>query len=227
MIELVGVVIPAKDEQELIGRCVVAVLAAARAVAPIPVQTIVVTDRCSDQTAEIARGHGVEVVPSLGTGVGAARRTGVELLARRATARGVRHDRVWVATTDADSAVPSHWLTAHLTEAARGGRLVVGRVAPDPRDLDPVLLAAWHERHPPTGGQHVHGANLAFRLDCYQVAGGFPDLALHEDQVLVSRLRSAGVPISPGPEVLTSARRWGRVDGGFASYLRALEMSIR
>lgn len=227
MIAYVGVVVPARNEQELIGRCLDAVLAAAGRVGPVPVSTVVVADRCSDRTVSIAAGLGCEVVTPLVPGVGAARRAGVETVAARAGARGVPLDEVWVATTDADSVVPPDWLSGHLATAATGGRLVVGRVVPDPDELDPELLAAWHQRHPVAGTGHVHGANLAFRLDCYQAAGGFADLALHEDHELVSRFRVLGVDARPGPEVMTSARRWGRLRGGFADYLRDLDLTLQ
>lgn len=226
MIQHIGVVIPARNEEELIGRCLDAVLGAARAVHPLPVTTIVVADRCSDRTATIARSHGVEVVDSSAPGVGAARRTGVELVAARAAAMGVPDEDVWVTTTDADSVVPPDWLTDHLSTAATGGRLVVGRVVPDPVELEPEVLEAWHDRHPVTSTGHVHGANLAFRLDCYRAAGGFADLALHEDQMLVASMRALGVVARPGREVVTSARRWSRVSGGFADYLRALDLTV-
>lgn len=227
MIRLVGVVVPARNEQELIGRCLESVLVAAAAVDPVPVATVVVADRCTDRTAEVARALGVEVVLSLVAGVGAARRTGIDAVVELSTARGIAAGEVWIATTDADSVVPPHWLAAHLSLEASGGRLVVGRVVPEPGELEPAVLAAWHERHPVASTEHVHGANLACRLDCYQAVGGFSDLTLHEDHDLVAHLRAARVEAVTGPEVVTSARLRGRVSGGFASYLHDLQTSIR
>ena len=76
-----------------------------------------------------------------------------------------------------------------------------------------------HDHH-----QHVHGANLGFRGDAYRLVGGMPSVALSEDVALVSALEAAGERICRAGDlpVVTSARREGRADGGFAAYLRDL-----
>ncbi|WP_375342621.1 glycosyltransferase, partial [Clavibacter lycopersici] len=63
-IRAVTVVIPARDEEELVGRCLASVgVAAARArVAGVRVRVILVADDCRDRTAEVARAAGVEVI---------------------------------------------------------------------------------------------------------------------------------------------------------------------
>ena len=64
------VVIPARDEEELIGPCLDSVIAAATPATRI----LVVADGCVDGTAEVARSRGVEVLELGGRSVGAARR---------------------------------------------------------------------------------------------------------------------------------------------------------
>jgi hypothetical protein len=130
-----------------------------------------------------------------------------------------------VASTDADSVVPRHWLTSHLDWATDGLGLVVGTVRPRPGDLTPAALSAWHQRHTTADGHdHVHGANLGFTLDAYRAVGGFPLLPTHEDVGLVTAMREAGVPsLATGAvPVVTSGRRTGRAPDGFAHYLDGL-----
>lgn len=74
-IRAVTVVIPARDEEELVGRCLASVeVAASRArAAGVRVRVILVADDCRDHTAEVARAAGVEVIESAAGRVGAAR----------------------------------------------------------------------------------------------------------------------------------------------------------
>lgn len=57
----VGVVIPARDEEERIGTCLDAVNAAVNA-AGLPASACVVADRCRDATAVLAVAAGADVV---------------------------------------------------------------------------------------------------------------------------------------------------------------------
>ena len=218
MIERVVVVIPARDEQDLVGRCLESVLVAAGRVS-VPVDIVVVADGCLDGTAEVARSCGVEVLEIASSNVGTARRVGTD----RALAAG-RLGSTWIANTDADSVVPPNWISCQLDYAAAGADLVIGTVRPEGMTDD--QLAVWRETHIP--GQpngHVHGANLGMRAAAYLRAGGYRDLPEHEDTDLVDRVRSGGglVVASDDCEVLTSGRRVGRTPGGYARYLRELD----
>lgn len=226
--DAVAVVVPARDEEELLPACLDAVAAAVgelRSAHPrVHARVVVVLDVCQDDSAQVARGRaGVHVLSTLAGSVGVARSEGVEAAAAWAARVGSRS--LWVASTDADSVVPPHWLTAHLEWAASGLGLVVGTVQPRPGDLSPGALSAWHQRHTSADGHdHVHGANLGFTLAAYRSAGGFPLLPTHEDVGLVTAMRDAGVPsLATGAvPVVTSGRRSGRAPGGFAHYLDGL-----
>lgn len=214
MIRHVGVVIPARDEEALIARCLTAVAEAVRAV-DVTVSVVVVADGCLDRTAEIARGFpGVRVLEIESSNVGAAREAG----ARAAVELGAE----WLANTDADSVVPPNWLVEQLALAAVGADIVVGTVRPDFSELTAAQIEAWQASHTPgEPNGHVHGANLGVRTASYLAAGGYRALPEHEDVDLVDRLSEVGsVVASDAGEVITSARLFGRTPGGYARYLR-------
>ncbi len=224
-----AVVIPARNEERRLPRALVAVAAAERALhrsGPAPAaasRVVVVLDRCTDGTADVlADWPGVEVVHSDHGRVGAARALGVS---RALPAGGDGPAPGWIACTDADSAVPVDWLITHLAHAMAGTDLLLGMVAPDPSELEPDLLRRWNIAHQLTDGHsHVHGANLGISADMYSRAGGFADVAAHEDVLLADRVRSLGgriVSTAKSP-VLTSARTSGRAPVGMAGYLSDL-----
>ncbi len=221
-VDTLVIVVPARDEEELVARCLVALASARdRALAAHPglrIRTVLVADRCLDATAEIARRfHDVEVVEIDAATVGIARQTGAaHLLAHEST------ERAWIANTDADSEVPAAWLVDQLELAAQGADVVVGTVRPRFEDLSAAEAREWTAGHVagrPNG--HVHGANLGVRASAYAAVGGFQSLNEHEDVDLVGRLAGAGFHLAASDrgEVVTSGRRQGRTPGGYAAYL--------
>lgn len=215
---MIGVVIPAHNEEACIAACLASVqrAAACKALAGERVEIVVVLDRCSDRTAAIVAEHGVAGLVLAEGNVGRARAAG----ASRVIARGAR----WVACTDADSVVPPDWLSAQL---AYGHDAFCGMVAvQDWRDYGGAVRDAYlagqcdRDGHP-----HVYGANLGMSTAMYLRCGGFPPLTAHEDVAMVAALVSAGARVArrKTPTVVTSVRREARARGGFADYLLALE----
>jgi Glycosyl transferase family 21 len=138
---------------------------------------------------------------------------------------------VWLATTDADTLVPAHWLRQQVRHASQGWDAIVGtiRVA-DWSGYPPGTRSLFRERYEgaDTGtGQHghVHGANLGFRASAYLAAGGFPALPTAEDHALVRALTAEGSRVlrTRALTVTTSARRESRAPDGFSGYLARLE----
>ena len=213
MIRRLGVVIPARDEEERIGACLASVVRAAAGV-PQPVDIVVVADGCLDRTVAVARSfRGVRVLEIESSNVGAARAAG----ARAVLARGAD----WLANTDADSTVPQNWLAAQLELADAGADVVVGTVRPDFAELSDEQVAAWRSGHVPgEPNGHVHGANLGVRASAFLAVGGYRDLPEHEDADLVARLAGFRIVASDDAEVVTSGRSIGRTPGGYARYLR-------
>ena len=223
-----AVVIPARDEEELLPSCLDSVDLAVqhlRASRPdIACHVFVVLDSCQDGSADVVAGcPGASVVAVEAGCVGVARAAGVEAAAEWASTLGAAP--LWVANTDADSTVPQNWLAEQVRLAHEGHDLVVGMVQPTPGDLTVEELRIWRARHRAAQGHHhVHGANLGFSLAAYRSVGGYRPLPVHEDVDLVATMRSAGVSsTAPGePRVTTSGRRAARAPGGFAGYLADL-----
>jgi glycosyltransferase involved in cell wall biosynthesis len=223
LIDTVAVVIPAHDEEDLLGECLESIRIASRTARGLvgEVRVRVVLDACADRSALIAASHRMRTVSIAAHRVGAARRAGVADALRGLDAS--RLDRVWTAHTDADSVVPPHWLAHQIALANTGAHAVVGTVRPNFADLSPAQIAAWTATHTPgVANGHVHGANLGVRADWLARVGGFKNISEHEDVRLVASLRSAGAVIVPSDEawVLTSGRLRGRTPGGYARHLR-------
>ncbi|MFZ3452112.1 glycosyltransferase [Arthrobacter sp. 7Tela_A1] len=220
-----GVVIPARNEEELLPRTLASVAAACTPEAGVtgPVSVAVVVDSSTDGTADAADRAAYELGLELhlletGAGiVGEARAAGVEAL--------LEAGAQWIGNTDADTVVPRNWLHTQLQFAASGYGLVLGTVVPDASDLTPRHLALWHARHELAEGHpHVHGANLGFSDLAYAAAGGFLPMAEHEDLDLANRMKAAGVAwvATDWNRSVTSGRSQGRAPGGFSGFLRQL-----
>lgn len=211
---MLGVVVPAHNEEDHLGTCLESLWLASRCrhLGGEPVLVVVVLDDCNDRSADIARQWQATVVPIAARNVGVARACG----ARRALEAGAR----WLAFTDADSVVAPDWLSAQLDQASD---VVCGTVqvrdwgaygAPMQRHWD----ATYFDRE---DHRHIHGANLGVCAMAYDRVGGFPPLACSEDVALVHALRDQGARIawSNKPRVTTSARSHFRAPGGFGETL--------
>jgi glycosyltransferase involved in cell wall biosynthesis len=225
VIQAVGVVVPAHDEEELLPACLAALRAAAGRLAGPPVHLVVVADACTDQTARLARAGGAQVVEIDARRVGAARAAGVSDVLHRT--RGSDPARLWLASTDADTLVPPDWLARQLGYARRGWEAVVGTVTVSdwsghPGHV-PELFAARYA-HASGPHPHVHGANLGLTAAAYLAAGGFPARRTGEDHALVRALAASGRRILRTSEltVVTSARRHARAPRGFSHRLTTL-----
>jgi len=223
----VGVVVPARDEEALIGPCIASIRAAvvSAGLPPERVHVAVVADGCADTTAAVAAallGRLGAVIELGGAGVGAARRAGSAAVLQAFA--GVDPATIWLISTDADTIVPPSWVTDHLRAADAGAVAVAGVVSVDSFDSHPPCVSRQfheiyggaHDDHP-----HVHGANLGVRADAYLAVGGWPALTSGEDNGLWDALRAAGLPMSSTRtvHVVTSSRTATRATGGFGQWL--------
>ena len=222
-IEQILVVIPARDEEELLPRCLTALAQAVGELRDrdprIQVRSVVVADMTTDDTgAIVGRSEGTELISVDFGNVGAARAAGVDHLLDPLDTGQV----VWIATSDADSVVPPNWLTAQRQIAEAGADVFVGSVAPDRDGLTPDQFRAWtafHQTPDPSGD--IHGANLGIRVSAYRAIGGFRHMPVGEDVDLVHRAISSGLAVTRGdfPLVITSSRSQARAPAGYASWL--------
>jgi hypothetical protein len=219
------VVVPARNEQDRIGRCLVSLR---RALAHVPdgvsTAVAVVLDRCTDATSarvagmigdwpeamtitvrddvpavDATIGRTVSAAALRGSGVGARRDLGLGAVLDRLSGHPV--GGTWLLSTDADTTVPVDWVRAHLRHAADGVHAVAGLADLAATDhLADVALACYraivdHGLHGATH-HHVYGANLGVRADAYLAVDGFPPEGAGEDHGLWRRLAAAGYTLA-------------------------------
>ncbi|GLH35741.1 MULTISPECIES: glycosyltransferase [Pseudomonas] len=215
---MIGIVIPAHNEEALLDECLRAALRAGEhaQLAGEPVEILVVLDSCSDGSAQIVSAYPVLSLQIEARNVGEARAAGARLLLER----GAR----WIACTDADSRVADDWLAAQLGLEADA---VCGTVTVEHwhESFDEAAQIRYHRHYQARDGhRHIHGANLGVSAEAYRLVGGFKPLTCDEDVQLVRALERSGANIawSHRPQVHTSARLDSRAKGGFGDFLRNL-----
>jgi len=171
---MIGVVIPAHNEEQHLGQALQALDQARHdpALEGESVQVVVVLDSCTDGTASVAARHGAATLVVEARNVGSARAHG----ATHMLAAGAR----WLAFTDADTAVSQTWLSAQL---ALDADAVCGSIGVADWSVHGAH-AAWLDTHfqatytDRDGHRHIHGANLGVSAQAYLRAGGFQADAL-------------------------------------------------
>ena len=224
----IAVLIPARNEEQLLPRCLHSIQRARQAIGQgFTTDLIVVADRSTDRTEELANeliGTSGRVTSTMAGAVGSARALAASLALSRREG-DLRH--CWLANTDADCVVPEDWLSLQLSLAQRGHTVVAGIVDVDSYEEHcSVVQQMFRETyllHADGTHPHVHGANFGVRADAYLRAGGWAPKATAEDHDLWQRLHRAGERrISDTRlKVLTSGRRNGRAPMGFAAALAA------
>jgi hypothetical protein len=138
---------------------------------------------------------------------------------------------MWLASTDADSTVPPHWLAAQARQRREGIEAWAGTVAvADWEGRPPALsarFASFYRDAARTDG-HVHGTSMGFSARAYLAAGGFPPVRTGEDHALWRRLGNVGARRvhDLSCPVATSARRRGRAPDGFCATLNRFEEQL-
>ncbi|MFZ6648011.1 glycosyltransferase [Undibacterium sp. TJN25] len=226
---MIGIVVPAHNEEAMLDECIAALLAAA-AHPLLDAETVhihIVLDACNDGSEAIVQAYcaapqhltcAISYSLVSERNVGMARSEG----ASRLLQLGVR----WLAFTDADTVVSPEWLAMQLS---LGVDVVCGSVAVSdwsPHGRHAMLLEDHFHRtyNDADGHRHIHGANLGVSAAAYRLAGGFSALACHEDVALVAALESTGARFawSAAPRVATSARTDARARGGFGDTILAV-----
>ena len=242
-----AVAIPARDEEDRIGKCLSAF--AAQVDANLREMAIVVlsnntTDRTLDVVAQTAEATGLWIdvidvtLESDSANAGWARKLAMD------HARNLMIDDGVIMTTDADTVIDTDWVSQTLLAMANGVDAVAGYVTADDAELkriDPAILEIgakeWALQHLlaeidakadaiphdpwPRHNQNC-GASLAISAAMYDRVGGLPPLAVGEDRALLDKVRAIDGQIRHALDVhvVTSARLVGRASGGMADALR-------
>lgn len=232
---MIGIVIPAHNEQLYLDEC----LHAARIAAIHPalqgetVRIVVVLDSCTDGSQAIVERHAaqcaeggtarIEYLAVTARNVGTARAAGVEQLLRS----GAR----WLAFTDADTKVSGAWLAEQLRLDVDVvcGTVGVDDWSPHRADADALCQHFRRSYTDADGHRHIHGANMGVSAAAYRLAGGFKPLECSEDVALVEALERIGARFawSAAPRVVTSARCDAKARGGFGDTLLRYAASAR
>lgn len=215
------VVIPARNEQALLPRLLVA-MARQTILSALsdPLDVILVLNNTDDRSGVVARQAVADAsrvrltvldvhFPRDRAHVGSARNLGMEVASRDLGGRpGV------ILTTDADAVPADDWIEANLRAIDAGADLVGGRIVGDRQEeerLGPDFLrrARLYARygdacdqlaslidpraHDPWPRHHDHtGASLAVRDDVYRKVGGLDPLPCREDLGFVAKVEAAG-----------------------------------
>jgi len=205
-------VIPAYNEQALIGKCLESVLAEIKRSGRTDVDVVVVNNNSTDRTAEVAASYaGVRVVDEKQKGLVSARDGGF-----RATTAEL------VANIDADTIVPPGWIDTVFREFEKDDTLVCLSGPYVYYDLSAwnrfliilfyglTKLIYWLNRYILRVGSVVQGGNFVFRRDAWIKAGGFNrEIKFYgEDTDVAVRLsKVGGVKFTLQLKMLTSGRR--------------------
>jgi glycosyltransferase involved in cell wall biosynthesis len=205
-----SVVIPAHNEEELIGKCL-AGIAAAREESGEPVEVIVALNRCTDRTESIARESGALVVCEDAKNLS---------LIRNAGAAAASGDVI--VTIDADS-VMSRNTFCEIRRLLESGRYIGGGTRIIPERFSPgiilsglfiALFVAW---------RRIPSAGLFWcRREDFEAIGGFNSKMLTvEDLDFAQRLKAHGAKQGKRygtlwrAHIITSCRKFDRLGDWF------------
>lgn len=204
---MISLVVPAYNEEKIIGQTLAAL---AKLRSPEPLEILLVDNRSTDRTVEIARSWEgklpLRIISEEQKSRGAARAKGF------AQSQG----RI-IFSTDADTQPPPDWIEKMLAPFVASD--VVAAVGL-PRIEDAGRVTNWFYNHLgqsffwlqrlTTGSNPIVGFSFAVRREAYEQSGGFnPKLLAEEDVDLGQRLAKLGrIALVADVKVLTSGRRW-------------------
>lgn len=171
---LLSVVIPARNEEQRLPRCIEALRASADC-AGARLEIVVVNNRSTDRTVEVARGAGAIVVSSEAKNLSVIRNVGV-----RATTGE------FVLTVDADSLV-SRGLVARVLENLRNDRTVGGGVLIFPERWSLGILVTGMLVGCLAIFYQISGGAFFFRRVDFDAIGGFDEKVLSAEDIDFAR----------------------------------------
>lgn len=182
-----SVIIPAHNEEKYIGKCLEAIRAATEAASPLRVQTIVVANRCTDRTADIAREFGAEVCENNDKCISSIRNAGAKMAAGEI-----------LVTIDADSCMTSGSL-CEIKDMLESGKFIGGgtRAKFDRMSLGIMVSSVYiASKLIPVMKKHkaalTGGMFWMYREDFEKIGGFDESLVSLEDMDFAIRLKQLG-----------------------------------
>lgn len=183
----ISIIIPAHNEEELIGACIDAIKSEIRHIY-MPIELLVVCNACTDNTETIAIEHGARVIQQPEKGITWARQAGY---------LAAQHELL--VCIDADNIVPEGWMRKALAPffekdiVANSGPLFFAGIS-WPVRIGSLLFygVAWVSHR--TFGPMLQGGNFVVRKSALQKIGGFSTAIRFygEDTDLAVRLSKVG-----------------------------------
>lgn len=176
----ITVVIPAHNEEKYLGRCLASINDQS-----IPqdmqVENIVVLNRCSDKTEEVAKAHGATVVSNDSKNLSSIKNT------------GVAHAKTeWVITIDADSWMSKGVLT-EIYQHAKSPSSLGGGIRIKPERSSPGIVVGYGMMLIPAFFLGLSFGMYWFRKSDFDAIGGFDEKRhIAEDVDFLKRLKSHG-----------------------------------
>lgn len=193
---MLSFIVPAHNEEQLLGRTLESINSSAAA-AGLPYELIVVDDHSTDRTAEIARAHGAIVEQVQLRKISAVRNAG----ARRAAGQ-------FLFFVDADTILPKPSLTAALAVLRNGG-IGGGALVSFDEPAAPwatVMLESWNAIS--RLGRVAAGCFVFVRRPVFEAVGGFDEAFFAGEEVILSqRIKAHGHFVIVGQRVITSMRK--------------------
>lgn len=176
----ISIVIPARNEQKELPNCLAAIRAAEKHY-PCELEIIVVLNRCTDRTEEIAKQAGcktvIEDTPNLAT-------------IRNAGVRAAIYE--WIVTIDADSRMSKNMFAA-VAKNLSNERVIGGGVGIYPERWSLGIICTYLCLLPFVIWDRVSAGLFFFRKSDFEAIGGFnPEFHSVEDLDFARRLRDYG-----------------------------------
>ncbi len=214
MVMKISVIIPAFNEEEIIGECLKSVSEQTY----IDFDIILIDPGSTDATVEIAKEYTDKIIHVRTSCPGPARNLGAR-----------NSDAEIVAFTDADTVVPKNWLETIAGDFSDPGVVAVGGIFKplNSRLIDKIMFkinSDWWYRFSAIFGFYQLGTpNCAYRRGVFLKANGFNEkISMLEDTELSLRIKKYGkVIIDKNLYVYNSTRRF-KQEGYFMVFMRYL-----
>jgi glycosyltransferase involved in cell wall biosynthesis len=182
----VSVIIPARNEEEMIGKCLTSLVESNY---PIDAFEVILVDNGStDRTLEVAQTFSGMLKLTI------LQQRGVNISALRNLGASVAKGEV-LAFLDADCSVPADWLENAVLHLSSGFSGVIGGNIDIPEDSRWVARSWYKVGYAPKDGEvtYVPSGNMLMRRSTFSRIGGFNEsIATSEDCELCFRARGAG-----------------------------------